>query len=443
MFKIFENQNSLNRRELLQVGGLGAMGLTLPMLLEAQLRGSSNPIRGNTFGKAKNVIFLWLQGGPPQHETFDPKPDAPVDIRGEFKPIKTNLPGLEICEYLPKLATIMDKCTVIRSLVGARDEHASNLCMSGYTQAETSQLHRPTMGSVLSRLEGSVDKTVPPFINMAARTQHPPYNDPGPGFAGIAHSALNPNGPMMADMTLGGITLDRLAHRRQLLASLDAYRRKVDSLEGLDSLSQKAYDILTSSKLVNAMNLDKEDPKVRARYGKGITAVQGDASPMLNEQFLAARRLVEAGARLVHISYGFWDWHGNNFKMMKDHLPHLDQGVHALITDLHERGLDKDVSVIVWGDFGRTPKINKDAGRDHWPRVSCALLAGGGMRHGQVIGSTNRLGEEADDRPIDYKDVFVTLYNQLGIDIVNTPVPEMNGRPNYLFAGHEPIRELV
>jgi len=128
---------------------------------------------------------------------------------------------------------------------------------------------------------------------------------------------------------------------------------------------------------------------------------------------------------------------------MKEHLPHLDQGVHALITDLHERGLDKDVSVVVWGDFGRSPKINKDAGRDHWPRVSCALLAGGGMRHGQVIGSTNRLGEDADDRPIDYKDVFVTLYNQLGIDIVNTPVPEMNGRPNYLFAGHEPIRELV
>jgi hypothetical protein len=426
--------DNVSRRQFLKVGAVGA--LTLPQLLAAEAQAGV----GNSH---KAVIMIYLPGGIGHQDSFDLKMDSPSDIRGEFKPIKTNLPGLEICEYLPKLATIMDKCTVIRSLVGARDEHASNLCMSGYTQAETSQLHRPTMGSVLSRLEGSVDKTVPPFINMAARTQHPPYNDPGPGFAGIAHSALNPNGPMMADMTLGGITLDRLAHRRQLLTSLDAYRRKVDSLEGLDSLSQKAYDILTSSKLVNAMNLDKEDPKVRARYGKGITAVQGDASPMLNEQFLAARRLVEAGARLVHISYGFWDWHGNNFKMMKDHLPHLDQGVHALITDLHERGLDKDVSVIVWGDFGRTPKINKDAGRDHWPRVSCALLAGGGMRHGQVIGSTNRLGEEADDRPIDYKDVFVTLYNQLGIDIVNTPVPEMNGRPNYLFAGHEPIRELV
>ena len=304
--------DNVSRRQFLKVGAVGA--LTLPQLLAAEARAGV----GNSH---KAVIMIYLPGGIGHQDSFDLKMDSPSDIRGEFKPIKTNLPGLEICEYLPKLATIMDKCTVIRSLVGARDEHASNLCMSGYTQAETSQLHRPTMGSVLSRLEGSVDKTVPPFINMAARTQHPPYNDPGPGFAGIAHSALNPNGPMMADMTLGGITLDRLAHRRQLLTSLDAYRRKVDSLEGLDSLSQKAYDILTSSKLVNAMNLDKEDPKVRARYGKGITAVQGDASPMLNEQFLAARRLVEAGARLVHISYGFWDWHGNNFKMMKEHLP--------------------------------------------------------------------------------------------------------------------------
>lgn len=424
----------VSRRQFLTIGAVG--GFSLTGLLAAEAKAGV----GNSH---KAIIMIYLPGGIGHQDSFDLKLDAPSDIRGEFKSIKTNLPGLDICEYLPKMAKIMDKCTVIRSLVGARDEHASNLCMSGYTVAETSQLHRPTMGSVVSQLAGPVDKTVPAYINLAPRTQHPPYNDPGPGFAGIANAALNPNGPMMADMTLAGITLDRLAHRQQMLTSLDAYRRKVDSLDGLDSLSQKAYSILTSSKLVNAMNLDKEDPKLRERYGKGITTPQGDGSPMLNEQFLTARRLVEAGARLVHVSYGFWDWHGNNFKMMKEHLPILDQGISALITDLHERGLDKDVSVIVWGDFGRSPKINKDAGRDHWPRVSCALLAGGGMRHGQVIGSTNRLGEEADDRPIDYKDVCVTLYNRLGIDIVNTPVREMNGRPNYLFAGHEPISELV
>lgn len=426
--------DNVSRRQFLTIGAVG--GLSLTGLLAAEAKAGV----GNSH---KAIIMIYLPGGIGHQDSFDLKLDAPSDIRGEFKSIKTNLPGLDICEYLPKMAKIMDKCTVIRSLVGARDEHASNLCMSGYTVAETSQLHRPTMGSVVSQLAGPVDKTVPAYINLAPRTQHPPYNDPGPGFAGIGNAALNPNGPMMADMTLAGITLDRLAHRQQLLTSLDAYRRKVDSLEGLDALSQKAYSILTSSKLVNAMNLDKEDPKLRERYGKGIATPQGDGSPMLNEQFLAARRLVEAGARLVHVSYGFWDWHGNNFKMMKEHLPILDQGISALITDIHERGLDKDVSVIVWGDFGRSPKINKDAGRDHWPRVSCALLAGGGMRHGQVIGSTNRLGEEADDRPIDYKDVCVTLYNRLGIDIVNTPVREMNGRPNYLFAGHEPISELV
>jgi hypothetical protein len=369
--------------------------------------------------------------------------DAPSDIRGEFKPIKTNIPGVEICEHLPRLAKMMDKVAVIRSLVGARDEHSSNLCLSGYTEAEFRQNKAPTMGSVLTRLEAPVDKTVPSYVNLAARTQHPPYNDPGPGFLGPGYGALNPNGPMLADMTLTDVSLDRLSHRKQLLASLDRYRRRVDTLPELDTMSARAFDILTSSKLVQALDVSREDVKTRERYGKGIDKPQGDASPMLNEQFLAARRLVEAGARLVSVSYGFWDWHGGNFTNMKAHLPVIDQGISALIEDLHQRGLDKDVSVVVWGDFGRSPKINKDGGRDHWPRVSCALLAGGGMKTGQVIGSTNKFGEEPDERPVDYKDVMVTLYHNLGIDIVNTPIPDMTGRPNYLFAGREPLPELI
>ena len=183
--------------------------------------------------------------------------------------------------------------------------------------------------------------------------------------------------------------------------------------------------------------------KIRERYGKGIAQPQGDASPMLNEQFLMARRMVEAGVRVVSVSYGFWDWHGSNFKMLKEHLPVFDQGITALVDDLHQRGLDKDCSVVVWGDFGRSPRINKDAGRDHWPKVSCALLACGGMKTGQVIGSTNRFGEEADDRPVDYKDVFATLYHNMGIDISATPVPDITGRPHYLLEGHEPVPELV
>jgi len=426
--------DGLSRRQFLTIGALG--GLTLPQLLAAEAKAGVGISH-------KAVILIYLPGGPAHQDTFDLKPDAPSEIRGEFKPIKTNVPGIEICEHLPRLATMMDKVAVIRSLVGARDEHASNLCLSGYTNFEFNQGNFPTMGSVLSRLEGPVDKTVPPYVNLAARTQHPPYNDPGSGFLGIEHSALNPNGPMLADMTLADVSLDRLSHRQHLLASMDRYRKQVDSLKGLDGLHQRAFDILTSSKLLQALDLSREDPKIRERYGKGIDKPQGDASPMLNEQFLAARRLVEAGARLVSVSYGFWDWHGGNFTNMKAHLPVIDQGISALVEDLHQRGLDKDVSVVVWGDFGRSPRINKDGGRDHWPRVSCALLAGGGMRTGQMIGTTNRFGEEPDERPIDYKDVMVTLYHNLGIDIVNTPVPDMTGRPNYLFAGHEPITELV
>ncbi|WP_395089584.1 DUF1501 domain-containing protein [Armatimonas sp.] len=426
--------DGLSRRQFLTVGALG--GLALPQLLAAEAQAG---IRNSH----KAVILIYLPGGPGHQDTFDLKMDAPSDIRGEFKPIKTNVSGIEICEHLPRLATMMDKVAIIRSLVGARDEHSSNLCLSGYTNAEFNQNKAPTMGSVLTRLEGPVDKTVPAYVNLAARTQHPPYNDPGPGFLGPGYGALNPNGPMLADMTLTDVSLDRLSHRKQLLASLDRYRRRVDTLPEIDTMSARAFDILTSSKLVQALDVSRETPKIRERYGKGIDKPQGDASPMLNEQFLAARRLVEAGARLVSVSYGFWDWHGGNFTNMKAHLPVIDQGISALIEDLHQRGLDKDVSVVVWGDFGRSPKINKDGGRDHWPRVSCALLAGGGMETGQVIGSTNKFGEEPDERPVDYKDVMVTLYHNLGIDIVNTPIPDMTGRPNYLFAGREPLPELV
>ena len=428
--------DGFTRRQFLQIGGLALGGMTLTDVLAAE---AQNGIRNNH----KAIIMIYLPGGPAHQDTWDLKMDAPSEIRGEFKPIKTNVPGIEICEYMPKLARMMDKFAVVRSLVGARDEHASNLCLTGYTQAENSQNHAPDMGSVISYLQGQVDKTVPAFVNMAAHTKHPPYNDPGPGFLGLAHSALNPSGPLMQDMVLNGVTLDRLADRRQLLTSLDRFRKGVDSIQGMDALHQRAFDLLTSSKLVHALDVTREDPRVRERYGKGIEAVQGDASPMLNDQFLAARRLVEAGARFVTLSYGFWDWHGGNFANLKLHLPLLDQAITALVQDIHDRGLDKDVSVVIWGDFGRSPRINKDAGRDHWPRVASCLLAGGGMRTGQVIGSTIRFGEEPASRPVDYKDIFATLYHNMGINISDTPVRDATGRPTFLLPGHEPVSELI
>jgi uncharacterized protein (DUF1501 family) len=248
------------------------------------------------------------------------------------------------------------------------------------------------------------------------------------------------------DLTLNGITLNQFANRDKLLRSFDQFRRDVDSsksMEGLDAFTQQAFGILTSSELSTALDLDKEDPKVRERYGKGTTKHQGDGAPRLNEQFLLARRLVEAGVRCVTLSYSFWDWHGGNFNHARNNLPDFDRAMASLVEDLHDRGLDKDVTVIAWGEFGRTPRINKNAGRDHWPRVSCALLAGGGMRTGQVIGSTTRDGGEADDRPVHFQEIFATLYNNLGIDIASATIDDLSGRPRYLVEpGYQPLPEV-
>jgi uncharacterized protein (DUF1501 family) len=245
---------------------------------------------------------------------------------------------------------------------------------------------------------------------------------------------------------LNGVSLDRLSDRKSLLQSFDNFRRNVDAsglMEGLDAFTQQAFGVLTSSKLAEALDFQKEDPKTIERYGKGDPKPRGDAAPRMMEHFLMARRLVEAGARVVTVAFGFWDYHGNNFRTARQDMPMLDQGVTALIEDLHERGLDRDVSVVMWGEFGRTPTINKDAGRDHWPRVSCAWLAGGGMRHGQVIGATDRLGGEAVERPVNFQEVFATLYHNLGIDAANTTVADLSGRPRYLVEGYAPIPELV
>lgn len=249
-------------------------------------------------------------------------------------------------------------------------------------------------------------------------------------------------------MRLNGVTLDQLHHRQSLLASFDRFRQHAEispAMQGSDVFTQKAFDVLTSSKLVEALDVEKEDPAVRDRYGRGSAdpAFGEDAGPHWMDQFLMARRLVEAGVRCVTLSFGSWDRHHSNFARLPEQLSRFDQGISALIEDLHTRGLDQDVSVVAWGEFGRTPRINKDAGRDHWPQASCALLAGGGMRMGQVIGSTNRLGEVPQDRPVHYQDVFATLYRQLGIDANTATIPDPNGRPQFLLDRRDPIRELI
>jgi len=299
----------------------------------------------------------------------------------------------------------------------------------------------------LAHLQGPVDPAMPPNVCLTARTAHLPYSDPGsPGYLGLAYAPFTPSGSDLANMTLArGVSWDRLGNRQSLLRSFDHLRRDLDAeggVEGADALTQRAFEILTSSKIAEALDVSREDPKLRAKYGHGSPQQVDDAGPRYNDQFLMARRLVEAGARCVSLAFGSWDMHGGIFPRYRDQLRMLDQALTALIEDIHNRGLDRDVSVVAWGEFGRTPRINKDAGRDHWAPVGNALLAGGGMRTGQIIGSTNRLGEVPKDRPLKFQNVFATLYHNLGIDPSRT-LMNRSGRPMYLLDEREPVPGLV
>jgi len=433
--------DGISRRNFLKIGALGLGGLTLPQLLQAE---SQSGIRRSH----KAVIMIFLPGGPSHQDIFDLKMDAPSEIRGEFKPISTSVPGIQICEHLPLLAKMMDKLVLIRSIVGATGDHYAVQCLTGRSHKNVPPGGWPCLGSTVAKLQGPLNKAIPPFVGLSPKMGHAPWADNGqPGFLGPAFAPFKPNDAGKDDLVLNGITLDRLADRKSLLASFDRFRREVDTsglMEGLDSFNEQAFGMLTSSRLLEALDIEKEDPKVRARYGKGDPKNRDDGGPKLMEHMLIARRLVEAGARCVTLAFSRWDHHGDNFGALRQDLPLLDQGVSALVEDLHQRGLDKDVSVVVWGEFGRTPTINKDAGRDHWPRVSCGLLACGGLKTGQVIGATDRLGGEATERPVQFGDVFATLYHNLDIDVSKVTVTDLSGRPQYLVdAGCAPMKEVI
>ena len=436
-----------SRRTFLQIGGLALGGLSLPQVLRAEAQ--SGIARSH-----KSVIMIFLSGGPPHQDMVDLKPDAPAEVRGEFNPIDTNVPGIQICEHLPRVAAMMDRFAVIRSLVGSEGHHASYQCVTGRTQQAQPPGGWPSFGSIVAKVRGPVDTAVPPFIGLAPKMKTSTWANNGqPGFLGHAYAPIKPNADGLANMTLSGITVEKLGDRKSLMNKFDGLRREADAtgtLAGADEQTRQALEILTSTKLANALDLSREDSRVRDRYGRGSPepAGYGDAGPLLNDYFLAARRLVEAGVRVVTLAYGRWDWHGKphgtTFENARHHLPMLDLGLTALIEDLRQRGLHDDVSVVVWGEFGRTPKINKEGGRDHWPQVACAMLSGGGTRTGQVIGSTDRLADHAKDRPVHFQEVFATLYHNLGIDPNRTTVTDPAGRPHYLVdGGMEPMRELI
>jgi len=444
----------LSRRSFLKIGSLGVAGLTLPQLLRAE---AAAGVRSSH----KSVILIYLVGGPPHQDMFDLKPNAPREIAGPWRPIATNVPGFQICEAFPRLAAMADKLVVVRSLVGSQADHDAVQVFNGHHPRRTPIPSGgwPQFGSTVARVQGPVDRATPPFISLCYTCTHGPYNEPGPGYLGTSFAPFRPMGPSRNDMILRGVSVDRLADRRSLLRGFDAMRREVDAsgtIEGMDHFTEQAFGLLTSSRLAEALDLSNEDPRVVRRYGTGDPTVfmDGNGAPRVPQSLLMARRLIEAGARVVTLNYSKWDWHGgvnvegraNNsiFLREQEDFPIFDQCVSALVEDLHQRGLDRDCTVIVMGEFGRTPRISAQVGRDHWPQVNCALLAGGGMRRGQVIGATDRIAGEATHRSVTFGELFATLYRNLGINANETTIQDLNGRPQYLVEDHaQPLRELV
>lgn len=440
------------RRDVLRIGALGLGGLTLPQLLAAEAQTGST-------ARHKAVIMIYLAGAPPHQDMFDLKMDAPKEIRGEFLPIATTVPGIQICEHLPRLAGIMDKLIPIRSMYGSpNDSHDSFICYTGRSFVNQPSGGWPSFGSVVSKVQGGTSPAVPPFVGLAPKSGHPPYGSPGhPGMLGIGHSAFRPAGPGFEntlkagagnDLVLGDIPLSRLNDRRLLLQHLDGYKRHADQagmMSGMDIFNQQAFGLLTSSQLADALDLSKEDPQVRDRYGRGFPETYGDGAPRNLEHFLMARRLVQAGVRVVTLNFGRWDFHEQNFSEAKNtHLPYFDQGFAALVEDLHAQGMADDVAVVAWGEFGRTPRINQNVGRDHWAGVGCGLLAGGGFRTGQIIGETDRLGASITRRPVHFAEVFASLYKHLGLDPHSSLLTDLNGRPHMLVESQFfPLPEFV
>ena len=437
-----------SRRNFLKIGGMAAGGLSLDQLMAMEAK-------SGTSSSHKSIINIYLPGGPSHLDMFDLKPDAPSEIRGEFKPIRTNVPGMQICEMFPRLAKIADKFAIVRSISDSDGAHDCYQCMTGHKKGSQSPAGGwPSFGSWVSKIQGS-NPGVPANLSLMYPTGNRTWGEAGTGgFIGTAHGPMglvdkDPN-TRAKSLTLKGMSLERLMDRETLRSSVDQMRRDVDAtgqMSGLDNYNKQALEILSDSGLANALDISKENPKIADRYGVNDPKYQRDGAPKMIRNFLVARRLVEAGARVVSLNYSRWDWHGGdgmNFPRSREEFPLLDQGLSALITDIHERGLSNDVSIVMWGEFGRTPKINAKNSRDHWPKANFCLLAGGGMNTGQVIGATNSRGEEPIERPVKFQEVFATLYHNVGIDLNSATVRDSSGRPHYLVdQGIEPIHELI
>jgi hypothetical protein len=411
--------DGITRRELLRVGGLAVGGLTLADLLRARADSPAVP-------RGKSVIMIWLRGGPSHIDSFDMKPDSPAEIRGEFKPIATKLPGVQVCEYLPMTASMMDRLAVVRGIRSIDiGDHTPHYIITGFPDRG----RRPAFGSVVSRLRPPPG--MPPYVSLMYKAPGL-YDNESSTYLGPGHRPFVPKAAGLADLSPArGVSADRLHDRRALLDALDGLARDADhgGTPAGDPFRRRAFEMIAAPRVREAFDLGKEGASARERYGKYC------------ENFLLARRLVEAGVSVVTLKVGDWDTHEKNFRDMREQLPQLDRGFHALVTDLHERGLADDVAVVLWGEFGRAPKISRGDGRDHWPEAGAAVLAGGGFRVGQVIGETDAHGGRSKGTPYTPGNVLSSLYRHLGIDPAVT-LPDHAGRPMHVLDEREPVREL-
>jgi hypothetical protein len=435
--------DGLSRRTFVRAGFLGLAGLGLSDLLRLRAQ-AVNP---DALRRDKAVIMFWLDGGPTHLDTYDMKPNAPAEYRGSFMPIQTNVPGIQICELLAQHAKVMDRLSIVRSVHHNNGDHfaAAHWMLTGYHGSTAADLppKYPGVGAIASKLRGPNGPGVPAFVgvpNIHSVGLTPGYH--GAAYLGVGFNPLDAGGdPNRANyqvpnlQMLAGFDLNRLEDRRILLGGLDRVRREVDGtglMNGMDQFNQQAFEMVTGAAARRAFDIAREDPRVRDRYGRHTWG----------QSALLARRLVEAGVTFVTITASGWDDHAQVANAMKAKLPPFDRAVGALVEDLSARGLIDQVTVVVMGEFGRTPRINPGAGRDHWGEVMSVLIGGGGVKGGQVVGASNAKGERPKDRPLKPADLLHTLYYVLGID----PTIQFNnlaGRPIAILNEGSPIRELI
>jgi hypothetical protein len=429
--------DGLSRRSFLQAGVLGLTGLTLADVLRAR---AAQALAG---GQAKDtsVILIWKGGGPSHLDMWDLKPEAPAEFRGEFKPIGTNVAGIDISEHLPLSARQMDKFSILRSVThpDAGHESASHYLLTGYKPSNDIPSNEvPSYGSITAKERGPRREGLPAYVAVPQA----PRNSMA-AYLGVAYNPFSvgadpsENSFSVRNLTLpNGISLDRLEDRRKLLGSIDTLRRETDQtglMDGLDAFTRKAFEMVTSPAAQKAFAIGSEEAKIRDAYGRN----------RLGQSMLLARRLIESGVTFVTVDAGGWDTHANNFEALKGRkLPEFDQAWAALMQDMYERGMMQNTLVLVWGEFGRTPRINGNAGRDHWPGALSVVMAGGGLKMGQAIGQTDAKAEYPKDRPLAPEDVLATMYQVLGIDTEREYFNEAE-RPVKILGTGQPIAELI